>query len=412
MKKILGCSTLALAVAMSMPAIASKKMPSMEKMWEIIQQQQATIEKLQKENKETDIKVTATALAVKETEEKVEATASAMDSVTSTASNTSSRTTIGGYGELHYNNLEDSKTGDNKNEIDFHRFVLFFGHEFSDSLRLFSELEIEHVIAGEGQVGEVELEQAYIEKDFTENLSAKAGLFLMPVGIMNETHEPPTFYGTERNPVEKNIIPSTWWEGGLAAKGHYNSGFSFDLGFTSGLYLTADNKYAVRKGRQKVGKANADSAIFSGRVKYTGIAGLELSLTGMYQNDYNMGDTSDSESMNLIETHAIYNTGDFTIKALYANWNLDGKGADILGADKQTGWYIEPSYKVTPKIGLFARYNSWDNTAGSSLDTEITQIDVGISYWLDEDVVLKADYQNQSGYKNVDGFNLGMGYQF
>ena len=45
---------------------------------------------------------------------------------------------IGGYGELHYNNLNSKK------EIDLHRFVLFFGHKFSGRIRFHSEVEIEH----------------------------------------------------------------------------------------------------------------------------------------------------------------------------------------------------------------------------------------------------------------------------
>ncbi|OUR68170.1 porin, partial [Cycloclasticus sp. 46_83_sub15_T18] len=117
------------------------------------------------------------------------------------------KTTIGGYGELHYNNLSGKGGASDKDAIDFHRFVLFFGHEFSDDIRFFSELELEHSIAGDGKDGEVELEQAYIDFDLNDQHTARAGLFLLPVGIINETHEPPTFYGTERNPVEKNIIP-------------------------------------------------------------------------------------------------------------------------------------------------------------------------------------------------------------
>mgnify|MGYP001822965213 CR=1 FL=1 len=104
---------------------------------------------------------------------------------------------IGGYGELHYNNWE-FPDGSKFREIDFHRFVLFFGYDFSDSIRFHSELELEHSVAGEGQNGEIELEQAYIEFDLTENMETKVGLFLMPVGILNETHEPTTFYGVER----------------------------------------------------------------------------------------------------------------------------------------------------------------------------------------------------------------------
>ena len=53
--------------------------------------------------------------------------------------------------------------------------------------------------SGGGTPGEVELEQAYLEFDLNSGLHSRAGVFLLPVGILNETHEPPTFY--ELNPV-------------------------------------------------------------------------------------------------------------------------------------------------------------------------------------------------------------------
>jgi hypothetical protein len=115
----------------------------------------------------------------------------------------SNKTTLGGYGELHYNNLRDQKGSSNKDQMDFHRFVLFVNHEFNDKMRLVTELELEHSLSGDGKPGEVELEQAYIQYDLTAKTSITGGLFLTPVGILNETHEPPTFYGVERNDVEK-----------------------------------------------------------------------------------------------------------------------------------------------------------------------------------------------------------------
>ena len=76
--------------------------------------------------------------------------------------NDTGATTLGGYGELHFNNLENRKDGSNKDEIDFHRFVLFIGHRFSESIRFYSEVEIEHAFiedntGGTGSPGEVEL---------------------------------------------------------------------------------------------------------------------------------------------------------------------------------------------------------------------------------------------------------------
>ena len=402
---------LSVASALSLPAMASKT-PSMEEMWKLIQQQQKILDSQKQEI--AQLKNTA-----QTNEEKIEATSIALEESDKTYGKTKewfNKTSIGGYGELHYNNWENKNdSGSDKDELDLHRFVLFFGHEFNDDLRFFSEFEIEHSISGDGQNGEVEVEQAYVEYDFNENHSAKAGVFLMPFGIINETHEPPAFYGTERNPVEKNIIPATWWEGGLGLSSHFSNGISTDISLTSGLYLTAGDSFKIRDGRQKVSKAKADSGAFAGRVKYTGVRGLELALSAYYQDDYNQGETDSSDSLTAFESHAIYTFNQFTIKALYATWDLDGTAAKNIGADSQQGWYIEPSYKFNEKWGVFARYNQWDNAAGKSTDTEYTQTDFGVNYWLDEDVVFKADYQNQDapdGKDEYDGFNLGIGYQF
>ncbi len=386
--------------------------PSMEEMWKMIQAQQKVLDAQKQE-------ISRLKNVANDNEEKIEATTLALEESDKTYGKTKewfNKTSVGGYGELHYNNLDNDRTGGNdKKEIDLHRFVLFFGHEFTDDLRFFSELEVEHTVSGEGKNGEVEVEQAYVEYDLNDSHSAKAGVFLMPFGIINESHEPTTFYGTERNPVEKNIIPATWWEGGVGLSSHFENGISTDVSVTSGLYLTAANNFKIRKGRQSVSQAKADSVAMAGRVKYTGMSGLELSLSGFYQDDYNQGQISGSDSLNGFESHVIYTLKDVTLKALYASWSLNGDNAKVIGADKQKGWYIEPSYKITEKWGIFARYNEWDNAAGRSSDTKYKQSDFGVNYWLDEGVVLKADYQSQNapkGKNEFSGINLGVGYQF
>ena len=105
----------------------------------------------------------------------------------------------------------------------------------------------------------------------------------------------------------------------------------------------------------------------------------------------------------------------FGLRALYARWSLDGIGPESIGADRQDGWYVEPSWRFNDQWGIFARYNRWDNLAGSEADTEYTQWDVGVNYWLHPNVVFKLDYQDQDtapGRKELDGWNLGLGYQF
>jgi len=166
--------------------------------------------------------------AIKKLEQKVDMTAEMIEQAgaTDTAVN---KTHLVGYGEVHYNSLDSS------NEIDFHRFVLYVSHEYSDHISMHSELELEHSIAGENQNGEIELEQAYIDIDLGGKHTVRTGLFLIPIGIMNETHEPPTFYGVERNPVEHDIIPATWWEGGISVYGEITPGWGYDIAVTSGL---------------------------------------------------------------------------------------------------------------------------------------------------------------------------------
>ncbi|MDH5409107.1 MAG: OprO/OprP family phosphate-selective porin [Gammaproteobacteria bacterium] len=325
-----------------------------------------------------------------------------------------SHTRLGGYGELHLNQLDNNRVGgSDKNEIDLHRLIVFLGHDFSKDIRFWSEIEIEHTkVDDEG--GEVAIEQAYIEFDLAENLLARAGVVLVPVGIMNETHEPPTFYGVERNNVEKNIIPTTWREAGVSINGR-SGALAYDVMLHSGLETSAADNYAIRDGRQSVRKAPADDFALTARVKWTGIAGLELSAAIQQQADITQGNDATAGSATLLETHLAWQTGPFTLRALYASWSLDGEGPAAVGADEQTGWYVEPSYKISPKFGVFARLSNWDNTVNSGADSETSQTDVGFNYWPHGDVVIKFDYQTQDapeGSDEYDGINLGIGYQF
>ena len=121
-----------------------RTIPSNAELWELLQEQQAVIEEQQAE--------------IEQLSERLEATGDAFESIQAGGGGSGSswydRTTLGGYGELHYNNLKNQRTGGSgKEAIDFHRFVLFIGHEFNESIRFFSELEVEHSLAGDGKPG-------------------------------------------------------------------------------------------------------------------------------------------------------------------------------------------------------------------------------------------------------------------
>jgi cell division protein FtsB len=405
-----------------MACSAQAATPSNEEIWALLQEMKQQLADVQSQNVELKAQNQVLEQQIAETEAKAEeasvaaeAVAVAAEEAVKSSRSLSDRTTIGGYGELHYNNLEDQNGNSDKDQIDFHRFVLFFGHEFTDNLRFFSELELEHSLAGDDKPGEVELEQAYIEYDINDAHRVKGGLFLTPVGILNETHEPNTFYGTERNPVEANIIPSTWWEAGVMFSGEIAEGFSYDVAAHSGLAVTAGNNYKIRNGRQKVAEAEAEDFAYTTRFKWTGMPGVELAALLQYQENIGQSQDVNIGSATLFETHAVIEKGPFGLRALYATWDLEGDGPESIGADEQTGWYIEPSFRINEHFGVFTRYNEWDNAAGSGSDSEFEQWDIGLNWWPHKNVVVKVDYQDQdapAGQTERDGVNVGLGYEF
>jgi len=410
----------ALIVSSALPLIysvsAAAQMPSLEEMWSMIQEQQSRIDFLETELAKSQVEQ----LDIKK---EVDNTIEAVESAIASAPSAGNATSIGGYGELHYE-------GGSKDEIDFHRFVLFVGHEFNDRMRFMSELEVEHVLAGDGFGGAVELEQAYLEFDLTDDMRLRGGIQLMPVGLINETHEPNTFFGVERNRIENQIIPTTYWEAALGLSGNVGeTGISYDALFHSGLELNTGNGYRVRSGRRRGAEAPANSGAFTGRVKYTGIPGVEMAASVQHQFDVTQGQgdeiTGEKVDATLYTAHIDGRFNGFGLRALYAGWDINGMQATMLGRDKQNGFYIEPSYRFAlpvssvglddAEFGVFYRYEDYDTAAGiDALLSGYQRNVVGVNYWPIPDVVLKGDFyweEKQDG-SNEERMNLGIGYQF
>lgn len=330
------------------------------------------------------------------------------------ANNPMNKVHIGGYGEMHYNQLDAD--GTDTRQLDFHRMVLFFGYEFSDKARFVSEFEIEHTLVSDGSRGAVELEQAYLELDLLDNLHFRSGVMLMPIGIVNETHEPPTFYGVERPVIETTIIPTTWYSGGIAIHHQLDNGLSYDVMVSEGLKTDDPNADAdadpfdLKAGKQKASFADAFDLAITTRVAYRGVPGLELAAYAQYQPDLDQSaETSYAESATLIGSHVIYQWNELTTKVLYAHWDVAGDEAKAAGKDTQAGGYVELGWKPAEHWGFFTRHSAWSQEK----DINGTQTDVGVNYYPLPDIVFKADYQLQNDDAgNTDGFNLGMGYQF
>ncbi len=360
------------------------------------------------------------------------------DQVAATKTNKSStgiqsfvdNTTIGGYGNLNYNNFSGGATA--KDQIDLQRFVLFFGHKFNDMVSFKSEFEIEHAVSSADDSGEAEVEQAYLDFHFNDKVNAKVGLFLIPAGLLNETHEPPTFFGVERNQIESRIIPTTWREAGVALYGETLPGLKYQVGITTGFSARKfdDPLVGIKSAHQEGQLADAEDLAFSAALNYTGINGLLVGgsvFTGdTGQNEPGIGDAR----LTLWDLHTRYQTGNWDLRALYARGHLND-AADITAATGVSapsafyGWFTEAAYHVWKSGDMdfapFVRYESYDTQA--SLPFNSVRVDgsenkvwtVGANFWPTPQVVLKADFQSYDKKDEDRGnkrLNLGMGYMF
>ncbi len=314
-------------------------------------------------------------------------------------------TGVGAYGEFH------ARLGDDGKAIDLHRFVALFGHEFDASMRFWGEIEIEHAQVS-GSQGEVSVEQAYIEQDMGSDRLLRAGLVLVPAGIVNESHEPTAFYGVERNPVERAIVPTTWREAGVMILGRAGHSVDYALAVHSGLAVDGD--YSIRRGRQGASQARLEDLAYTARLRWRGEVGWTLSGTVQYQEDIGQGATPGLGEAVLATVHATWRRGEFEGRALYASWWLAGGGARAFGADRQAGWYIEPAWRPTARLGVFVRQGLWDVRPHDGVDSQATETVVGVDFQWHEGVVVKADLAwNRSGRAGrTRTIDLGLGFSF
>jgi hypothetical protein len=341
---------------------------------------------------------------------------------------------LSGYMDFHFNKPEG---GDGV--LDFHRFVLLFNHSFTERLRFVGELELEHaLVEGLEEAGELELEQAYLDFLVTPKFNLRAGMLLTPVGIINERHEPPSFYGVERPFVDTFIIPTTWFDLGAGVHGDLGKGFSYRTYLMAPLDatgFTADE--GIRGGRQKGFEANVRDVALTGRLEYRGRPGLVLG-TSFWRGKTAFQTRRVHSSVGLFEFDGRYSQGRLDLRGEFAQVFIDGAGElnDIVGrtigvspniARQLRGFYLEGGYRVSPSswshdIAAFARYENFDTqfrmpTGYQPLgEFDRTAWVTGFTYYPDPDVAVKFDYvvlRNRSGIiRAPNSFNLGLGWWF
>lgn len=356
-------------------------------------------------------------------------------------------TVVGGYGEINYNHYTDDSSRD---MMDLRRFVLSVAHRFSDRLFFNGEIEWEHAIASAEDQGETEIEQAYLSYSLRPELTLTAGLFLMPFGFLNESHEPPNFYGVERNFVETLIIPSTWREGGVQLRGTTAVGIAWEAGVTTGFDIAHfdDASAPLAASHQELQMAKARDLSVYGALNYRGVPGLTVGsavFTGNaaqgnadYTADNSLPDFAGADArVTLWDLHARWQPGLWDLQTVYARGSI-GDAAQIdqvlqtYNAANGTalpyvpeafyGWYGQVAYVLwrheNMSFAPFVRYEKYDAQsrmpAGFSADAANADrvTTVGFSFKPHPQVVVKADYQTFQDNSGNDRYDLGIGYQF
>jgi len=364
---------------------------------------------------------------------------------------------IGGYGEVVYSNYQDSSK---KDFADAYRFIPYIGYKFNDWIIMNTELEFEH--AGIKNVGkdttdpklgqdrqpEVYIEFSYLDFLLSKPFNLRTGLVLMPVGIINEFHEPTVYHGVSRPEVETNIIPSTWRELGVMAYGEPVENLTYKVALINGLRADLFSKSGwIRAGRQQGAEANADVAAVVVNVNYEVIPGLSVG-GSYYRGEAASGKGGDSDTatgqkegdVNLFDLHADFRCKGLELRGLYAAGKLDANETlKATGIGKEVGgWYLQLAYDIfhlikpgtEMSLSPFLRYEQYNTnkevfsgTPDPTLDITVTTF--GVGFKPHPNVVIKADYQwkdtesdNPEGTASgqdsnkIDQFNLGIGFIF
>jgi hypothetical protein len=351
---------------------------------------------------------------------------------------------IGGYGEAIYQNFDrkrdDGEPSERTDSIDLARAVFYFGYKFDDHFLFNSEIEYEHATTGEGdeEKGEVSVEFAYLDYLIRREVNLRAGLVLLPVGFLNELHEPPVFLGARRPDVEDRILPSTWRELGLGVFGDVGP-FAYRAYLVNGLDSAGlEAEEPLHEARQGGSNANAEDFAVSGRLDFVGVPGLLIGASG-YTGNSAQGRELDGDSFDarvtLLDAHAEWRWRGIQARALTARGSIGDaarvnaanglSGADSVGK-KFTGSYVEAGYDVLFARGgraslvPFARWERFDTQdevpAGFAANPEndVRLWTLGLQFRPIPQVVVKLDYQDvrNEARTGVDQWNLALGWLF
>ena len=340
---------------------------------------------------------------------------------------------IAGYGEMLLENYADKKQSGapagKGTQFDFLRHVIYTGYRFNDRFLFNSEIEVEHA-------KEAYVEFAYLDYQVNENFGLRGGMLLVPMGLVNEFHEPTVFMGAERPVTENKIIPSTWRENGGGVYGTFDR-VSFRVYVVNGFNGAKFSSGGLRGGRQKGGKAKSEDMAITGRVDVTPTPGVFLG-GSFYAGGSAQGSLEDKTlRTTLLDVHGQAQVRGFDIRGLYAVANLGdvvelnealGKTNASAVGEKMTGGYIQFGYNLLSQVSAtgsvsltpYVRYEKVDTQATMqtgfrrSLSTNNTYTTLGLELKPISNIVLKVDHAwvGNDANSGINQFNINLGYSF
>ena len=346
---------------------------------------------------------------------------------------------LASYGEALYQNfdatVDDGASSDKKDQIDYLRAVLYVGHRFNDWILFNSEIEFEHASTGKG--GEVSVELAYIELLLSRAANLRTGLLLIPVGIINEKHEPTTYFGTARPRVEQLIIPTTWRALGIGSYGEITEWLNYRAYVVEGLNAAGfSGANGIRGGRQSGARAVAEDFGATGRIEVLPLPELTIGA------DFFAGNSGQGMTDSLGEirawtsvwsTHVEFAWNQLQLRGLYARTSVSeaDRISQVVGStvgSAMDGWYASAGYDVMPLLSsstahalspyvIYEEFNTHARVpAGSTQNAAYdgSTLTLGLMYSPTPGIAFKADYRDNTDGSGgaTDQWNLAIGYLF
>ncbi|MFL2903895.1 MAG: porin [Limisphaerales bacterium] len=329
------------------------------------------------------------------------------------------------YGQITW------QSGGGTTKADAYRYVLIPTYKLSDYAKFVSEFELEHGGLKDGDndrfSGALELEQMYIDVNVNEYVNWRSlGVSLIPIGEINQYHEPDQFYSSKRPQLYKSIIPTTWMELGTGFNGDTPiDGLKYEYYLSQGLHpygaAGTDTSWTPKSARPDLNNKNIEE--YAHTIKFSYQTGGLYTSASAYMQEYTNSNDASTDVL-LYNLHAKYEfENGLRLLAEYAAWdfdnpsNLTDNASDTVVNDEYAGYRLEISYDIAHgdnTLTPFLRYEELDDDITSTQETD-KYTTFGAMYKFGDNWEVKANVERKDDGgtgTETDTIQLSVGMQF